>query len=131
MARFDARNVISFYILALVFGAQMCANDSDVVYLTVSARIAGTCAVNISPIDLSVAVLTVRRGRMHIFLSFFDSSLAERLTVCAATLFTAAMFGKSHVTDRFLIDRLDITVQDIYYFHLVWQRESQWDLRRR
>jgi hypothetical protein len=56
----------------------MCADDSDVVYLTVSARIAGTCAVNILLIDLSVAVLTVRRGRMHIFLSFFNSSLVER-----------------------------------------------------
>jgi len=67
-----------FIFLAPVFGAQMCAVDSDIVYLILSARIAGTCAVNILLIDLSVAVLIVRRGRMHTFLSFFNSSLVER-----------------------------------------------------
>ena len=36
-----------FIFLAPVFGAQMCAVDSDIVYLILSARIAGTCAVNI------------------------------------------------------------------------------------
>jgi hypothetical protein len=78
LARFDARNVISFIFWRLFLARRICADDSDVVYLMVSARIAGTCAVNILLIDLSVAVLIVRRGRMHTFLSFFNSSLVER-----------------------------------------------------
>ena len=52
---------------------------------------------------LSVAVLTVRRGRMHIFLSSTVRSSSDS-TDCAATLLTAAMFGKGHVTDQFPID---------------------------
>ena len=112
-----------FIFLALVFGAQMCADDSDVVYLTLSARIAGTCAVNILLICFLSQCLQYGEA---VCTSFFLSSTVRSLsdsTDCAATLLTAAMFGKGHVTNQFSIYHLFTTVPDILLFYLVRQRQ--------